>query len=995
MAEILERAFVSLVIELFGAFRISRNGAPVPGLGQRKARWLLALLALRHGRPVRREELAEALWPNAPPKTQAENLRQALNQLRGALGDREKHTRIQGPADDVWLDLSDAWVDVIHFDHAMQQEDTDLLGQAIRLRHDVLLKGCDEPWAEGEREKRERAYLRALLTLAERALHRGGYAEAEECARKAIAQDPEREAAWRLLMQAQAGEERLAAAKQTWRNLLKVVDEPDPQTRAVFAQIEEEERRRARVRRSAPSPETPAAPPPGNLPQIAEIVGREQHIQEVRQRLLSARLLTLTGAGGVGKTSLAIHVADRLREHYRDGVWFVDLAPLADPALVPQAVASALNVAPKPGQSLTDALAEHLKTPQPLPRSLLIVLDNCEHLIDACARLAQTLLQSCRGLRMLATSRHELGIDEETVWRVPSLSLPDPKKPLPVGERLVPFLSQYGAIQWFVKAAQARADFALTAANAPTILEICRRLDGIPLAIRLAASRLPTLSVEQIAAGLQDRFGLLQGGSRTALPRHQTLRALIDWSYGLLSEPERVLLCRLAVFAGGWTLEAAEATCAGEPVRKRDLADRLAQLVRHSLVEVERSPSCGNRYRLLETVRQYALENLSEAGEAEPLRARHFDWFLPVSEKMEEKITGAQQALWLPRLECDHDNFRTALAWAAERRPEGALSMATGLWRFWEVRGYWEEGLGWLEAALRSGQGGAEHEQRGHALTGAGGLAYRLGRYETATSYMEESLAIWRRLDRKRSAATLLNNLGVLAYEQRDYDAAVRYYEEGRTTQEELGDRTGLGKTLNNLAIIAWSRGESDRARLLYEEALAIKREIGDAGDLAGTLNNLGALLKDQGDHQAAKGYLEESRRLLEKLGREWELAYTLCNLADIARSDGDLAAAFALYDDSLTQLLRQNDRRAALVCLEGFAQLAAAQSRWKRSVWLFGAGQTQRALLDVPMTPVERGEYEKALNQARAGLGTAAFQVAFEAGRAATLDEAVSYART
>ena len=424
---------------------------------------------------------------------------------------------------------------------------------------------------------------------------------------------------------------------------------------------------------------------PNNLPrQLTSFIGREREMAEVRRLLSTTRLLTLTGSGGCGKTRLALQVAADLVEAFAEGVWFVDLAPLSDPALVPQTVAATLRVREEPGRPILITLSEYLQ-----PRHLLLVLDNCEHLVGACAELAQALLRACPHLQILATSREPLRIGGETTWRVPSLSLPDLLR-LP----LVESLAEYEAVRLFTDRAEVvLPGFLVTDQNALAVAQVCHRLDGIPLAIELAATRVKVLPVHQIAARLDDRFRLLTGGSRTALPRQQTLRAVMDWSYILLSEKERTLLRRLSVFAGGWTLDAAEAVCSGNRIETVEVLDLLAQLVDRSLVAVDREDAEA-RYRLLDTVRQYAREKLQDSGEETEVHGRHREWFLDLAERTEPELLGPEQGVWLARLEAEHDNLRAALTWSQQEEEggEAGLRLAGALGRFWWMRGHLTEG---------------------------------------------------------------------------------------------------------------------------------------------------------------------------------------------------------------------------------------------------------------------------------------------------------------
>jgi len=493
---------------------------------------------------------------------------------------------------------------------------------------------------------------------------------------------------------------------------------------------------------------------PNNLPaQATSLVGREKEMAEVRSLLTETRLLTVTGVGGVGKTRLALQVGAALLDEFPDGVWLVELAAMSDPALVPQAVAKALGVREHPGRPLrVDTLLEHLG-----PKRVLLILDNCEHLIEACAELVDALLRGCPELQLLVTSREALGIGGEVAWRVPSLPTPEPDCLESTEAELASALTQYEAVQLFIeRAVAAKPGFTVTNDNAPAVAQVCWRLDGIPLAIELAVARMRVLTPRQIAERLDDRFRLLTGGSRAALPRQRTLRAALDWGHDLLSEKERALLRRLSVFAGGWTLEPAEAVCAdaeegevgagGPAIERYEVLDLLSQLVEKSL-SVAEEESGEMRYHLLETVRQYGAEKLEEMQESLVMHRKHRDWFVALAECAGEELRGAEQKAWLDRLEREHDNLRAALEYS-KREADGVgtgLSLAAVLSRFWHIRGHWSEGRRHLEEML--------------ALEGRPASA---GSQATPED----------RAERKAARARALNSAGFLAFRQGDYTAA-------------------------------------------------------------------------------------------------------------------------------------------------------------------------------------------------------------------------------
>jgi predicted ATPase/class 3 adenylate cyclase/Tfp pilus assembly protein PilF len=675
---------------------------------------------------------------------------------------------------------------------------------------------------------------------------------------------------------------------------------------------------------------------PNNLPSHwTSFIGREREIAEVKGTLAGTRLLTLTGAGGCGKTRLALQVAADLLGDYPDGVWLVELAAVADPALVPQAVAAAVGVREEPGRPLLQTLVESLR-----PRRLLLLLDNCEHLVGACASLAHDLLSRCPQLCLLATSREVLGIAGEMAWRVPSLSLPDPEEPLPAEQ-----ITDYEAVRLFVdRALRTRPGFAVTPENASSVAQVCHRLDGIPLAIELAAARVCILSVEQITARLDDCFHLLSGGNREALPRQQTLRAAIDWSYDLLSEAERQLLRRLSVFAGGWTLPAAESVCAGEEIEEHEVLDLLTALVDKSLVSVDEQ---GNeaRYRLLETIRQYGAEQLRGSGEEAPLRQRHRNWFRELAETAEAALSGADQGTWLNRLEREHANVRAALDAAVQAADvETAWRLGGALWRFWEVRGYLAEGRQRLAAVLGAEPGAPSRGEatlaRAKALAGAGVLAQRQGDYGMARALYEESLAIRRELGDHEGIAGSLNHLGSIAVSQGDYSTARTLFEESLAIWRERRNRQGIAASLHSLGIVAQFQGDYDTARARYRESLALRREIEDNRGIAAALNNLGNIAWYQGEHAAARSLYEEGLAIRRGLGDKAGIAHSLNNVGMVAQFQGDYDAAQVRYHESLVIRRELGDQAGIAASLNNLGNVAyyrrdygAARTLWEESL--------------------------------------------------------------
>jgi predicted ATPase/class 3 adenylate cyclase/Tfp pilus assembly protein PilF len=762
----------------------------------------------------------------------------------------------------------------------------------------------------------------------------------------------------------------------------------------------------------------------GNLPtQSSTFIGREREMAQVRNHLAETRLLTLIGAGGSGKTRLALQVAAEVMEEYPDGVWLAELAPLADPALVPQTLATTLGLREEPGRTLIETLTNYLR-----PKSVLLILDNCEHMIEACARLADSLLRGCPNLRILASSREGLGIAGELIYYVPSLSVPDPRRVHKADD-----IRQYEAIRLFTDRAQlGQPNFALTDENAHALAQICHRLDGIPLAIELAAARVKVLSVEQISARLDDRFRLLTGGSRTALPRQQTLRALIDWSYDLLSEGERALLRRLSVFIGGWELETAEAVCSGEGVEDWEVLDLLMQLVDKSLVVFEEDHQ-GARYRLLNTVRQYGLDRLMEAGESETFRSAHRDWFLTFAEQTEPQLQGAEQIISLKRLDAEYDNLRAALEWSTESAPAAGLRLAGALWRFWSVRGYFAEGRDWLQKTLaKTGTSGPTTE-RGKALRAAGALASNQGDYTAARALVGESLETWRAVGDRQGVSGSLNTLGNIAWRQGDYDAAHQLYSESLDLGRELGDKPKVAVGLISLGNVACQQGQHDSARTLYEEALIVTREIGNKEWEAASLQNLGDVIWRQGDYDKAGGLYEESLAIRRELGdkrglaaslgnmgnvackrqefetarklyeealgthretgdKQWE-AITLGSLGEMARMMGDYVQAQTYLEDSLAIRRDLGDKWGIANSLGSLASVAHALGDAAGAARMYGAADALRGAINVTLPAAEQDELAAALNSLQGEMGEETFRRLWEEGREMAGLEAVSYA--
>jgi predicted ATPase len=560
-----------------------------------------------------------------------------------------------------------------------------------------------------------------------------------------------------------------------------------------------------------------------NLPiQLTSFIGREKVIAEIKQALEGHHLVTLTGSGGAGKTRLSLQVAADLLDQFPDGVWFVELAPITDPDLIPQTILTATGMQAQTGRTALETLTDFLRE-----KTALLILDNCEHLLETCAVLADGLLHAAANLKILSSSREALGVRGEQAWHVPSLSIPD-LKALPALEQL----SQFESVRLFIERAMlVRSHFMLTNENARAVAQICFRLDGIPLAIELAAARVEALKVEQIAERLIDRFRLLTGGSRTALPRQQTLRAMVDWSYDLLSENEQILLRRASVFSGGCTLEAVEQVCSDDQLHADDILDILTHLVEKSLVIFDEHTS-QPRYRMLETIRQYGRDKLLEAGEGEQVRKKHLGFFLKMAEEAEAGLTGAQQISWLDSLEVDLGNLRAGLEWSLDSDIDAGLKLAAALWRFWLVRGYLTEGLEWLDQLL-SAPGSARSEytlSRAKALYVASSLFQTQGTITRGLALAEQSLSLCRKTGHAQLLAYALAITGHAAGSSDDLGRAERLGRESLELFRNAEDESGAALVLGYLATLAHARDDMGQAQALNEECLQIHKKKGTSG---------------------------------------------------------------------------------------------------------------------------------------------------------------------
>jgi predicted ATPase/DNA-binding SARP family transcriptional activator/Tfp pilus assembly protein PilF len=1056
---------------ILGSVEAEDNGLTLD-LGGLRERTLLARLLLSANQAVSADRLADDLWSGNPPPHSTATLRVYISRLRRVLGPQSGVLTTQ-PAG-YQLNIAEDQLDAARFERLIAAAEAETaagraeaaattLREALDLwRGPALSDVADMGFAATDASRLEEAKLTALEHRVEADLACGRHASLVAELDGLAAAHPLRErlTGQRILALYRCG--RQAEALTAYAELRDRLTEelgidPSPDLRRLHERILRQDPgldwhpaqdAAHDVRAAAPAGEASPPPPAENgradgavaarqpeaaplagLPtETTSFVGREAELDTIEELLRLSRLVTLTGPGGCGKSRLAIRSGAQASARYPDGVWLVELAPVIRPDLVVPAVALVLAAREEPGRTLLASVTARLRDAE-----ALLIVDNCEHVIDAAAEMIATLLRGCPRLRILATSQTRLGVPGEATWPVPPLTVPAPDVRDPDAA------AEAESVRLFCdRAALASPGFSLTEQNAAAVSDICRQLDGIPLAVELAAARIRALTAAQLSARLGNRFRLLTGGSRAGLPRHRTLEAAIEWSYDLLSETEQVCFRRMAVFAGGCTMDAVEAVCPDEALPLDAIFETVTALIDRSLLTTEERFGTM-RYGMLESIHQYALGQLDVAGEATAVRGRHLAWLLEFAN--EADLAGPDQAAWLDLLDAERDNFRAGLEWSLappdrnpDRDPALALALTGALAPFWLVRGPVAVARASLEAALTAAGPGADRRLRAIALDGAGQLASVQADPAAQEACQRESLAIWRELGDDVQIASSLGDLGSVAHIQGEYSAAQAMYTEALDLAERAGDAQQMGLALSGLGRLALHQGDQDAATKYYTESMARFREVGDLRRATLILGNLGVVAINTGELELAEQRLTEHLDNARRLGDRKLTSGALTNLGLVAFRAGDLDRAAALHQQALELSGQLGDRRLEVVALgnlglvaaqrenyvaaaqfwlrsldladavgerrgvaESLEELAAVESaagNARRAATLFGASEAMRTEIGAPVLGPDQARLDAAIAMATAALGEQEFAAAHQAGLEMTAKQAVALAK-
>ena len=987
-----DHGLVSLDFHVLGPLAVSSDGRDVTPV-RPKQRALLALLLLRVGEVVPSDELIEALWAGRPPRTAQTALHGHVGALRRLLGPEAIETRTPGYR----LCASPEQTDLGRFRARLDDARKAAL-PAHRVGHlkaalgsfrgEPLVDFRNEPFAREDAALLEEMRFSALEEYAEVELELGHDRELVPELERLVAASPMRERVRELLMLALYRSHRQAEALEVYRSGRRVLMdelglEPGAQLRDLERAILAHDPALAAPARPGSSLPTGSPGRLGNLPELStSFVGRVRELGEVRRVLSGERLVTIHGAGGGGKTRLALRAAEGAADGFPQGAWLVELAPVSDPALVWHTIAAVLDIPEEPGRGLAESVLAALAGLQ-----LLLVLDNCEHLHEAATEVTVALLAACRGVKVLATSREPLGISGEVVWPIPELSSPDQE------ESELDSLLRHDAVQLFAeRGARAQPGYRVDERDATAVAQICRRLDGMPLAIELAAARLSMLSAVQIEERLADRFRLLTLGEPSAPARHHTLRAVAEWSYDLLSAAERAALARVSVFAGGFDIDAAERVLTSDSTPEERVLDLLGGLVAKSLV-TRRDEHGRARYGLHETIREFAAERLLEAGDTAQVCGRHLDAYLALVARVDDELRGPNQFEWAQRLSLEQDNFRGALAWGLSHgEPEKSLDLAWHLHHFWSLRGNLDESARWLGATLTRTTDAPPSVERTRALSRWGELAERAGDFRAARARYAEALAMGRALGDRVREGVALEALGEVDLAQGRLDDARPNFEAAARLLREAGDRERSRWPVDGLGRLALAVGDTALARELFEASRAEARALGNESGVGAAALLLGQAAHQAGDYVTARGLFEESLALARRLGDPESEARGLLAIGRLAIDAGAVEEAAGPLAQALGIAHEAGLLPSIPPCLDALAAVAEVESA-EMAARLLGAASTFREMLGLVDFAADRERRERTLRSVQNSLGPRRFAVAHGAGRAMTWREAVDLA--
>jgi non-specific serine/threonine protein kinase len=889
------------------------------------------------------------LWPDSLEETARSNLRHALWRIRKALPAKPGAEYLL--TDDLSITFNAAaeyWLDVDQVEKLGEGASIDQLITVLAEYQGELLPGFYEDWVLLAREHISSIFEHHMARLLSLLQEQQRWLDTMHWAERWIELGQKPETAYRALMSAHAAKGDMSKVAATYercsRSLKEFGIQPSDQTRALYENL------KLRKETFEAMPEVPEREKPGmkrsNLPNpLTSFIGREKEVNAVIHMLNQHRLVTLLGSGGVGKTRLAIQASHKILDEFKDGIWWIDLVGLNDGLLVPKEVARILNLPERPDQPVTDQLVSQLGS-----RQMLLVLDNCEHLVSSCAKLADRLLNHCAQLRILATSREALDILGEAAWHVPSLSLPGTEASLQE-------MDQFESVRLFQERARViQSQFRLTDRNAKPVVQICQRLGGIPLAIELAAARVKMMSVEEIASRLDDRFELLTSGSRAALPRHQTLRATIDWSYDLLTEPERALFRRMSVFVYGFTLAGVEAVCDFPELKRGEILNLLGRLVDKSLVNAGQSAASTTRYRMLETIHEYARQKLEESGEAVELRNRHLNYFVDLAERAEKYTFGAESVSYHRLLDDELDDIRAAMEWSIHsRQATMAFRLSAALYYFWYNRSLL--GREWQEQ-------------------------------------LDDALPLLEVMERSPARAKALNAMGFLYWADVIPVNPRGKLEEALSIGNELGDKLIIAQSLCNLGLISMTEGRYRDAHFFFRRSLDLFQELGFRNkEYIWSLTFLGDVVFHLNDLEAASRYYEQSTRALRELEDRNFLAYAVRRLAQLAWYCGEHEKAAGLCSESLMINQELGDVRGMVASLSGFAAIATAQGKLTRAAQIFGAVDALLSSRNMRLVYMDRLERERNLLVLRDQLDPAALDEAWKTGAAMSMEQVTAFA--